>query len=697
MFLRIFFLLAFLACEFDADEFSVPQSRHNTNPQNILEVGGIRQTKLNECLIEIHNILDPTNGRFNLDELCLPRSQISWLFPAGAVTKREPADLSIALLIDTSYSLKEQDQEKKRFAAIKTYLMAIFAAHEKGEIGDVSIQLYPFKYCDQQGEHKLEIIAGSKTTKNTFSSEVDRIIGPDPSKGNEGGTKNIGSPQLNLRAYGARGATNYLHSFARAKEFLNNAKSGAEKHLLIFSDGLPLTFNDGRTEVIRDFDVCTIFGSREAQKWNTSNWVEELTSGDTPWHDEDGTKYHILNSDEKGLRECIQYDLFYPQDTCKRPTGSDIGLSGNISAYDDPLNHVLGMIQHKHVIGKNKGDIKIAAVHLNSCLNKKDASQFSQDFLCQQISPLFFRSFSEDGWYFPVAEADDLTKTFAKVAGEQIEMVYDSGKATLGKNLVDDKTIAHTNTITADNTVSPARIKVDGNERGGKGKGSGEIITHNYDPSYNPYTRGGTGSASGGLVVTQRVANWEDDAIFQIDFALTFADQCRAQGVAWHQVDTMTAQRIFGVTTHDDGVEIQRYLGKNKDYTAWCVVPPSVGRVELESGKIANGSNVSQNDTRPIILQKQQPPSTTDDSNQQMIPPGAGTDRNELIVNPPQNNYNHPQPTAPDTSGTVLLEQPDKPGSDKESEIHGEEGPKDQPAPPFIGNEAIVYGDYEEF
>lgn len=697
MFLRIFFLLAFLACEFAIDEPSVLQSRYEARPTDLLQDGGIRQTKLNECLIEIHNTLDPNNGLFGLSNLCLPRSQISWLFPAQPVTKmvaETPPDLKVALLFDTSHSLEKQDAKMERFGAMETYLQTLFNAHKDGKIGDVDIRLYPFKYCDQGGEHRLIITAN--TTQEGFSAAVNTVIGKDKSKGNEGGTSGIGQKRDNLRAYGARGSTNYLHSFARAKKFLDVATTdGVEKHLLIFSDGLPLTFNDGKTEVIDVSDpLCKIdFGTKRS----IDSWLEGLTNPENTWLAKDGIKYPVLNSYRSGIGRCIKHDLFHPQNACKRPTSSDTGLSGTMLAYNDPLNHVLGMIQHKHVIDTHRGNIKIASVHLNSCLNRPDSLNFDEEFLCQKISPLFFRSFSEDGWYFPVAEAKDLEKTFEEVASEQIAMVYGRGEATVGGVVIDQETAVY------GDGGGTTRIKVDGKESEGKGKSSsGEIVTHNYDPTYS-HNGKKTGSASGSLLVAQKVANWKDDARFQIDFNLTFMDQCRAEDKAWHQVDVAVAQREFGVTQE---VEIQQYGGgDNEGYTAWCVVPPLPqathtnveGKVEpkleevvtsvkkpsteLISNPPGKGTNVSQTDTNLVI----HPPAQNDGG--PGISPGTQNDGGP-VDNPEAQNYGE-QPYNP--PGNVLIE-PDKGKTD----IDGVEVPE-QPTSPIRIEKTIVYGDHEYF
>lgn len=384
---------------YDEDNLLKKESAYHTNPY--------------QCLVEINGEIDPDTmsdiihvGNASGERLCLPSNELSYLVKAKKPTEMTTTTiaLKIAVLFDSSYSLRKTDPKQKRFDALKTYLLALFDKVESEEIKarEVEVSFFPFKYCSHAKFKTLTITKGDDRV--AFETKIDALIGSG--NGNAGGDAANKIKQLKagtlvpktLKAYGAYGSTNYLQAFAKAKKYLST-DSGAYKNIVIFSDGLPLTYNDG---VIATYnkDECTLPKIRTV---TAANWQEKA-------------KDCVLNNNYPGGEN----------DACTAPTGSDKGITTGFKAYSDPMNHLLGMIQHSQQIKKAKGDdINVYAVHLKVC----DGLPVGEKHLCQNISKPFFESFSE---YFPATNAGDIAKAFDGVLKDLINVEYkDMGKVTL--------------------------------------------------------------------------------------------------------------------------------------------------------------------------------------------------------------------------------------------------------------------------
>ena len=368
---------------------------------------------LNECLLVATTKIPADGTTLSIaDDLCLPSKKMSYLFEAEKPTSTtiNPIQHRVAILFDASYSLRKTDPSRARFTALESYLESMYDKLSVEDVkGTASIRIYPFKYCSY-GYFELELNAG--TTKEEFMARVDTVIGENNAKGNGGNGKadllklKDGSlDPANLRGYGAYGATNYLQAFNKAMKFLNLSTVGNQtrKHVVIFSDGLPLTFN--KTETVDTFKiektVCKIKDFSNiavVKKISGTNWLNEQYSS------------------------CV-LDVNYPAaDTCDYPTSTDAGIV-QTPAFDDPANHLMGMIQHSQQFNKvikENSDLNIYAVHLKVCVGLP----VREKILCENISGPFFKSFVGNENYFSVGSANSLSDSFSDVLKEQLTHEY---------------------------------------------------------------------------------------------------------------------------------------------------------------------------------------------------------------------------------------------------------------------------------
>ena len=539
-------LLVVAACKIKSDNDT---STRSVKASEVLNNKSRYFTKEDECLIEITDTLQrDTESQTLAEEMCLPRSKISFLLSIPSTDTRDISvapHLKLAILFDASVSLVEQDSSRARFDALKEYLLAIFDKKKNKQISSAEIKVYPFRYCNK-GEHSLELRAS--TTKDQFTKAVDTLIG----------TRDVGNRSINivdktdlgnLRAYGAVGSTNYLNSFAEAKKFFDQEtevalkpnKSTVElKQMLIFSDGLPFTFNDSSRNTIDTTNAdCNL---SQIGNWTLEGWQDNLFAY------QNRSTYHI---DER-LTDCVIENFFYPQDSCQRPKSSDKGISSpDIKAWDDPLNHALGMIQHSHVIEEEKKDFAIYSVHLNNCKTKSDSTEFDENFLCQKISENFFRSFS-DG-FVAVDNAADLKDRLTKqTLKSQFDLDYKKGVATLADGTrVDEKL-----TFYKDTANKPSIIKVDGmtvTRMNSKGKTTVQETTFDYQDHDNDIL---TASLQG---EARRLKHH-----YKLAYNFRFDDDCRDEDIE-HKKKLSNR--------NDDVVALEVHSWQKNDYRAWCVLP----------------------------------------------------------------------------------------------------------------------------
>ena len=279
-------LLVVTACKIRSEDGT--SARSVVKASEVLDNKSRYFTKEDECLVEIDETLKKNEISQALSEqLCLPRSRVSFLLPVpskGTRSEKVAPHLKLAILFDASVSLVEQDSKRARFNALKEYLMAIFAKKKEGQISSAEIKVYPFRYCNK-GAHSLKLL--KNTTKGSFAKEVDLLIGTED-VGNKS-TNIVDKTDLeNLRAYGAVGSTNYLNSFAKAKAFLKqqtavalkvNKDTVELKQMLIFSDGLPFTFNDESDNTIdTDGNDCRL---ATVTNWTLDEWQNNLFAKDS--------------------------------------------------------------------------------------------------------------------------------------------------------------------------------------------------------------------------------------------------------------------------------------------------------------------------------------------------------------------------------------------------------------------------------
>ena len=429
--MRVFLLTALLfsAC-LPHDEANVAQSSNvtgndltNTNSPNYIKEG--------ECLVNVNGVLD-LNTKTSLSSLdneqCLPSSKLSWLFRAEEVAenpKWKLPHLKLAILFDTSFSLEKQDKGAERFAKLKTYLANIFArkslsgistTEESGRIASAEIKVFPFKYCDQTKGSPHQLLIRQNTTEDEFMDKVDKLIGFRDGQGNEikiDGNDLVIDDQkrANLKSYGAGGSTNYLESLDWATDFLDQESGDSTlKHVVIISDGLPFTY--GNSTILDN--ECSL----------------DATDA--------GNRYSFGSA---RARSCVTADYSPSKGSCKAPSGSDKGLTKltdgkKMKAFNDPRNHLLGMIQHSIVINRVKRSkgFKVYAVHLNSCRTQKEATYFTEQYLCQNISQDFFESFTTStmkrdqtgneieisSGYFPANDIDELDDALQGILDNQL-------------------------------------------------------------------------------------------------------------------------------------------------------------------------------------------------------------------------------------------------------------------------------------
>lgn len=539
-------LLVLASCKIRTDNKT---SMKSVEASEVLDSKSRYFTKEDECLIELNEVLQKNEQSHVLaDELCLPKSKISFLLSVPSKDTRNISvapHLKLAILFDASVSLVTQDSKRARFDALKEYLMAIFNKKEDRQISSAEIKVYPFRYCNKGG-HSLDL--KTNTSKADFLKAVNNLIGTKD-VGNKG-VKIVDETNLvNLRAYGAVGSTNYLNSFAVAQKFLKQPASSVKstattaelKQMLIFSDGLPFTFNDGSQTTISTVDAeCNL---SQVAGWTLDNWQENLFAQQAD------SSYHI----DELLNNCVREDFFYPQDSCQRPTSTDKGVS-SAKAWDDPMNHVLGMIQHSHVIREEKKDFAIYSVHLNNCKNQKASTKFDENFLCQKISENFFRSFS-DG-FVAVSDAANLKDKLTKqTLQSQFDLSYSKGTATLR----DGTPVANSLAIYPNSDSSV--VKVTGNLT--KNKNSETFDYQNYpDGLLRASLRTGGSSKI-------------EYHNYMVNYNFRFSDDCLDDADKERKAVTGRKDKVISL-------EIYRWHEQNK-YRAWCVLPIVNDGMEIDS------------------------------------------------------------------------------------------------------------------
>ena len=536
--MRVLLLTTLLmtAC-FSPNEASISQSAA-VNKQKLIDVNSPAYIEAGECLIDIKSTLalGTTTDLLPLNS-CLPSSKLSWLFEAERVTAQAEQHLKLAVLLDTSYSLRENDPQGERYNALRTYLLAL---HEKittedrtteARIASAEIQIYPFKYCDSRKDknHSLEI--NQNTRKDAFEKEIDALIGDKSTYANRGNAKDVRDGKIfeQLTGYGAVGSTNYLHSLAKAIEFFDVERNNDLKQVLIFSDGLPFTFNDGTGSGANN----TIDLSAPGCGINHGYTYSELRSA-----------VGFTDSDKKfipseAIKACVS-DKFYPKDTCTRPTRKNPGQTRTNTvapaAWGDPLNHVLGMVQHSTVIKKAKDqhDFQIYSVllHPSSCNSVKDSQDSLDKSICKHITARlakpFFESFADS--YEETSKANELAdKLRATLAAQTLEY-HKFGKAKIDINQVDEQTKWHTGNL----------IKV------GRDKKSDSVYDYTNETratltvEHSLYHRGG-------------------------NFSIAYDFEFPASGKG--EADCRSS------SYSDSGnVEVNKYSGRG--YTAWCLLSP---------------------------------------------------------------------------------------------------------------------------
>ena len=251
--------------------------------------------------------------------------------------------------------------------------------------------------------------------------------------------------------------------------------------------------------------------------------------------------------------------LFYPKDSCQRPKSTDGGIKLS-QAWDDPLNHALGMIQHSYVIKKEKDSFSIYSVHLNNCKKKTASTKFDENFLCQKISENFFRSFS-DG-FVAVGDAADLKDKLTKqTLQSQFDLDYNKGVAKLTGSIVVDNKL----TFYEDKRSESSIVKVDGaivTRNDGKGRTTRVIETFDYRDRERD-----TLTASLQMKGSRLKHN------YRLAYNFSFDDDCLGQG------DTHGQQ----VSNRNDNVEAIEVHGWQEDeYRAWCVLPVVNDGFDLE-------------------------------------------------------------------------------------------------------------------
>lgn len=530
--MRVLLLMTLLitAC-FSPNEAIISQSTAVTE-QDLTDKKSPAYIKEGECLIDIKGELK-LNETTILSPLrsCLPSSQLSWLFEAKAEQETIPAQqrLKLAVLLDTSSSLRANDPNGARYRALRAYLLAL---HNKitgqkniqadAHITSAEIQIYPFKYCDRRKnkEHKLEI------NKNTtgFSAKIEALIGDNYTHKGSADDIDTDTGFSKLTEYGAYGSTNYLHSLSKAIEFFKEGNNDNDlKQVLIFSDGLPFTFNDSVNTTI-DLSVS---GCNIDRRGTSAELRRAVLSGQQ------------FNTGD--VKTCVTEEFYPKDDKCTRPTKNDKGQTlpetAESWAWSDPLNHVLGMVQHSNVIQKAKAshNFEVYAVLLkpSSCNGVID----NQDkIICKEITTHlaqpFFESFTED--YQETSDVNKLAESLRATLDAQMRTIEykQQGTAFIGDSQVDAQTKLHTGNL----------IKV-----GRDGENDSVYDYRDHEQDILTVAHGLEGNNGGKFSIEY---NFEFPAATAQDEA-----SCRS-----------SEKSLSG------DLEVNKYSGKG--YTAWCLLTP---------------------------------------------------------------------------------------------------------------------------
>ena len=562
--MRVLLLTALLlgAC-LPEDEASISQSS-NVTGNSLTNSSSSNYIKEGECLVNIKGVLGLNTNTSLLplaSQQCLPSSKLSWLFRAEEVRK-DPQwllpHLKLAILFDTSYSLQEQDSGADRFNKLKTYLANIFArksqngistTENSGQIASADIRIFPFKYCDQTKGNAHQLSIKQDTKQSEFMAEVDALIGFTDKHGNSleiDGNKLVIEDQrrTNLKSYGAGGSTNYLESLAWATDFLDTESGDSTlKHVVIISDGLPFTY--GTTILNDSCSLSTV----------------------------DAGNRHSFGSAR--ARSCVTTTHSPSKNSCVAPSGSDKGLTDGMKAFDDPRNHLLGMIQHSIVINgaKSKKGFKVYAVHLNNCRDQTDSTTFSELHLCQKISQPFFESFTTrttkraktggeieiSSGYFPANDIGALDDALQGVLDNQLPADPIAYVST-GRAYIDAPSSKNSSQLEVDKQTelyTGNRIKV------GRDKGDSSADgVHDYR-DYGKQR----------LTVEHGLQGRGGN--FGIDYDFQFAPLISAAGKGGVDVVNVDACRSQGSDFFKLGtknLEVNKYQGDN--YEVWCLLPP---------------------------------------------------------------------------------------------------------------------------
>ena len=687
--MRVFLLTILLitAC-LSEDEASVSQSGAVTG-QDLTKVKSPAYIKPGECLIDIKGTL-ALGSSVTLPPLnsCLPSSQLSWLFRAQEVKEERPADqhLQLAILFDTSYSLYDNDRVGKRYEALSIYLEALHTKikedkNTSSRIVSAHVKIYPFKYCDRNGNHELKIDANAikiKKIKNDNSVEfveekLEELIGGDytfrKKEGEPLDIDNDYSNELHLTDYGMSGATNYLHSLSKAIGFLDSANKDDLKQVLIFSDGLPLTFNDGTDHGGNNTITLSALKPKcpVEHKYDYADLrAQVLVNGSFAPTD--------------GIKACVT-DKFYPNNNpnnnCERPTANSLGqtntgTSEQLEAWSDPLNHVLGMVQHSTVINKAKEDhnFQVYAVLLRPSTCDAVVNPWDWDkIICQEITTHlakpFFESFAH---YAEASNAGQLAAKLEATLDAQTRPIdyHQYGKASLPASSKDGRTIE------VDNPTQWHKgnfIKV--------GRDNENDTVYKYKDNaqdtltvkHGLYGRGGS---------------------FKIGYAFEFSEASKGKTDC-----RSTNNRKIG------NLEVNKYAGSG--YTAWCLLAPRCdsatkvacqGKADRWNAATCTCLRANVADQPPPLVVQPPPP-----------PPSPPPPTAPLVVQPPPAPLVVQPPTTPHQTdnggggGGVTGQRPENP--EKTGSTQGEDGDKigtqPQPRPGSEVTEGMVWGDFESF
>ena len=533
--------LLITAC-YSEDEASISQSGNVTKNDDLTTVSNPAYIQPGECLIDIDG-MRTLGEKVKLPRLgqCLPSSKLSWLFQAEIQEETKHKNLSLAILFDTSFSLKTTDPKELRYSSFKeNYLLPLYKQIKSAKMS-ATIKIYPFKYCNV-GEYTLHF--NHKTPREVFKDDIDKLIGTKPPEKPKSPEK---PKPKDLKGHGANGSTNYLESFDKAANFLNKALKDDLKQLLIVSDGLPLTFNGGKANTIK-YDAPSCDALSIVNKVNLpvddpsdfDEYVKNLEDCVISEHylSEDLRKDKL--SEDPSKDELSEYK-------CTAPGQGDMGVSDNDrksgndeKAFNDPYNHILGMIQHSRVMDKAKHDFGIYALLLKvPCSQMKlgeNNKYIHEKALCNNISKLaepFLDSFTDQ--HVIVDNANQLEGGLIKILTYQVTgtayIDASSGKGNNTTTVVDTQTKLHTGNL----------IKV----------GRDDKNDNVYDYA---------GEANNTLTVAHGLAN-KSGGNFVINYNFTFGstDACRSSGSDKH-IDTRSK------------LEVNKYT--NSGYTAWCLLSP---------------------------------------------------------------------------------------------------------------------------